>query len=363
MDILDKQIHKMIQMGTEKSDEFPLVSIIVLNYNGREFLDLCIGAILNSSYPNFETMFVDNGSTDGSVDYVKLKFSSAARLRIIALDRNYGFTKGNNIGASYINERAKYIVFLNPDTQVDKHWLLELVRVMESDLATGMAQSLLLDYNKHQVIQCAGIYMIDFCGWTWALFRGLSYDRFADHFSQQPIEIFAAMGAAMIMRRDLFYDIGCFDPEFFMFSDEADLAWRVWLTGYKVMLVPRSIVYHALGGSIESLGELRNVFAERHRNKNVMRMLIKNYDSKHLFLYLPIAVTLMYIRALYYAFIKRRISPLAGFIQAIMWNLLNLQSTLCRRRYVQRVVRKVPIENLSIMRKRLPLSEIISRMK
>ncbi len=348
----------------ETEREWPTISIIIVNLNGRKWLKGLFESVLASDYPEdkLEIVFVDNGSSDRSVDYVKIEFGSEPRLRIIVLNKNYGFTMGNNIGSRYINKKARYIVFLNPDTQVDENWLKELVSAMESDQTVGIAQSLLLDYYNRQVIQCAGLYMIDFSGWTWAFSRDLSYDQFAHHFSQ-PIEIFAAMGAAMIIRRDLFYEVGCFDPEFFMFSDEADLAWRVWLMGYRVMLFPRSKVYHAIGGSNESKGEFKNKFAEKHRNKNVIRMLIKNYDTKHLFLYLPIAATLMYTRAVYYVFMKKRASPIIGFIQAIIWNILNFQSTLLQRRYIQGVVRKDTKNLKSIMGKRLPLSEIIIRMK
>jgi hypothetical protein len=348
----------------ETEREWPTIAIIIVNFNGRKWLKGLFESVLASDYPEdkLEIVFVDNDSSDKSVDYVKLGFGNDARLRIIALNKNCGFTEGNNIGSRYANKKAGYIVFLNPDTQVDENWLKELVSAMESDHTVGMAQSLLLDYYNRQVIQCAGLYMIDFCGWTWALSRDLSYDQFAHDFPQ-PIEIFAAMGAAMIIRRDLFYSIGCFDPEFFMFSDEADLAWRVWLMGYRVMLFPKSKVYHAIGGSNESRGEFNNKFAEKHRNKNVIRMLIKNYDTEHLFLYLPIAVTLMYIRAVYYVFMKKRASPITGFIQAIIWNILNLPSTLGQRRYIQGVVRKDTKNLKTIMGKRLPLSEIIIRMK
>ena len=309
-----------------------------------------------------EIVFVDNDSSDKSIDYVKLCFNDDARIRIVALNKNFGFTEGNNIGSRYVNKQAKYIVFLNPDTQVDKNWLKELVSAMELDYTVGMAQSLILDYYNRQLVQCAGLYMIDFSGWTWAFARDESYNQFSQRFSQ-PKEVFAAMGAAMIIRRHLFYDIGCFDPEFFMFSDEADLAWRVWLMGYRVMLFPRSKVYHAIGGSNESKGEFKNEFAEKHRNKNVMRMLIKNYDTKSLFLYLPVAATLMYTRAVYYVFMKKRASPIKGFIQAMIWNILNLQNTLCQRRYIQEVVRKDNRSIKSVMGKRLSLSEIIIRMK
>ena len=280
----------------------------------------------------------------------------------MALNKNYGFTEGNNIGSKSISKEARYIIFLNPDTQVDENWLKGIVSAMESDGTIGMAQSLLLDYYNRQLVQCAGLYMIDFSGWTWALSRDSNYDTFANAFSR-PFEIFAAMGAAMIIRRDIFFSGGGFDSEFFMFSDEADIAWRVWLMGYRVILFPKSKVYHAIGGSSETQGEFNNKFAEKHRNKNVTRMLIKNYDTKQILLYLPVAINLMGIRAVYYVLFKKRLSPIIGFIQAMVWNIVNLPSTLYQRRYIQEVIKKDTKNLKSIMSKRLPLSEIIVRMK
>ncbi len=235
----------------EAENGWPTVSIITVSLNGKKWLKELFASILASDYPEdrLEVVFVDNNSSDKSVEYVKLRFGNdSPRIKIVALNRNYGFTEGNNIGSRYITKNARYIIFLNPDTQVDENWLKEIVSAMESDSTIGMAQSLLLDYYNRQLVQCAGLYMIDFSGWTWALSRDSGYDIFAKTFSR-PFEIFAAMGAAMVIRRDLFFSGGGFDSEFFMFSDEADLAWRVWLMGYRVVLFPKSKVYHAIGGS------------------------------------------------------------------------------------------------------------------
>ncbi len=348
--------------GSER--EWPHLSIIIVNFNGKKWLKNLFESVLASDYPEdkLEIVFVDNNSSDKSVEYVKRRFVNNNRIKIVALDKNYGFTEGNNIGSKYIRKEARYIIFLNPDTQVDENWLKGLVSAMESDGTIGMAQSLLLDYYNRQLVQCAGLYMIDFSGWTWALSRDSDYDTFVNTFSH-PFEIFAAMGAAMIIRRDLFFRGGGFDSEFFMFSDEADLAWRVWLMGYRVILFPKSIVYHAIGGSKETKGEFNNKFAEKHRNKNVTRMLIKNYDTQKIFFYLPVAIALMGTRAVYYVLFKKRVSPIIGFTQAMIWNIVNLPSTLTRRRYIQDVIKKDTKNLKCIMGKRLPLSEIIVRMK
>lgn len=233
----------------QKNETMPFVSIIIVNYNAKPFLKRCLESVLNNDYPNFEVIFVDNKSTDQSIDYVKQIFGNDSRLKIISLDRNYGFSGGNNIGSRYVNKNAKYLVFLDADTEVRRDWLKELVKVMESDVTIGIAQSLILDYISRNSVQSAGLYMIDLCGWTWNLYKGLSYDQFINNNDNNLIEIFAAMGASMIIRYALFKQIGSFDSKMFIYFDEVDLAWRVWLSGYRVVLAPKSIAYHFGSGS------------------------------------------------------------------------------------------------------------------
>jgi GT2 family glycosyltransferase len=118
----------------------PFVSIILVNYNGKHYLGDCLRSLLSVDYREFELVFVDNASTDGSVDFVK-SFFPHSNVKVVVADRNYGFAGGNNIGVRYVDPSAKYVVFLNNDTVVDKGWLRALVDVMEKDPLVGAAQS------------------------------------------------------------------------------------------------------------------------------------------------------------------------------------------------------------------------------
>ena len=125
----------------EKTGKWPLASIVILNYNGAKFIDQCLKSVLNTYYPNFEVIFVDNASTDDSVKIAK-SFSTDSRLKIIVNSSNVRFAEGNNIGA--MHAKCEIIVFLNPDTEVDPNWLKELIKVMTSSQLIGAAQSKLL---------------------------------------------------------------------------------------------------------------------------------------------------------------------------------------------------------------------------
>ena len=122
--------------------KMPLVSVIILNYNGMEFVESCLESVLSTDYPDFEVLFIDNASIDGSLEYVEDKFGRNTRIKIVANEKNYGFAEGNNIG--FKHTEGEYVVFLNIDTDVEPDWLSELVKVFEADPTIGAVQSKLL---------------------------------------------------------------------------------------------------------------------------------------------------------------------------------------------------------------------------
>jgi hypothetical protein len=126
-------------METEKE---PLVSVIIVNYNGKNFLNQCLSSVLKTNYPDFEVILVDNGSSDGSLRAVNEVFAHDRRLRIVKNDANVGIAEANNIGLGHA--QGKYLVLLNNDMVVDTEWISELIKVMESDVSIAAAQSKLL---------------------------------------------------------------------------------------------------------------------------------------------------------------------------------------------------------------------------
>ena len=261
----------------------PLVSVVILNWNGKHFLKNCLSSVLNSDYPNFEIIFVDNASIDGSVEYVLKNFGFDKRLKVIKNNKNLGYTGGNNVGIKYA--KGKYVVLLNNDTKVEPSWLRELVKVMELNPDVGIAQSKLLLLNNPRLIDCAGGFIDPF---------GYGYER--GHLEKDKGQydkvdnIFYSKGASIIIRREILKKVGLFDEDFFMYFDEADLCWRVWLAGYRVVLCPTSIVYHMSEGVTGSLeGKIRRFY---YITRNSLTSMIKNYSFKSLIKYLPIRIFL-----------------------------------------------------------------------
>jgi hypothetical protein len=308
-------------------EKAPLVSVIILNFNGKPYLKPCLTSVLNTNYPNFEIIFVDNNSSDGSVEYVEKEFAGS-RIKVIKSEKNLGFTGGNNAGAKYA--KGKYVCFLNEDMEVDSNWLKELVKTIESNSNVGTVQSKLRFLEKPKYIQSAGNFF-DFYGNVYI--RG-AMEEDEGQFDKNDLVSFAA-GGASIIRRDLFYKIGMFDLAFFFYSEDVDLSWRIWLAGYKVMFAGKSILYHK--GKIAT--QIRPI-VRFHQAKNRIATLLKNYDMKNVVKYVPIPV-LIYLRETLYYIVKRRLDVAKALVKGILWNLKNLKYIWTKRLWVKYNLRKV----------------------
>lgn len=306
--------------------EWPLVSVIILNYNGRKnigfILKNCVSSVLHCNYPNFEVIFVDNASIDDSVDFIKKEFGQNQRLRLIRNERNFGFTEGNNVGIR--NAKAEYIALLNSDTRVEPDWLSELV-ILAKQNSVGAVQSKILQMDSPGLIDCAGGF-VDSYGYHFERGRGEK----ASSYELQD-EIFYAKGAAVLFKREVLKRTGLFDSDIFLYFDETDLCWRIWLSGYKVLFAPKSIVYHASGSSTSVMQtQARSYFYVR----NHILVLTKNYGLKNLFR--SVLMTLLYENRTAALFLARR-KPLVSnaTLSAFVWNLIHLKTTWKKRQLVQ----------------------------
>ena len=242
-----------------KNLNMPLVSIIIINYNGKLYLEKCLESIKKINYDNLEIIVVDNNSTDGTMEFLVQNFPSIITLK---LDKNYGFAKPNNIAAKIA--KGDFLVFLNNDTEVTPNFLTELVQVLVGNDQIGICQSLLLKPDGE--IDSSG----DFIDTI-----GVVYN------SKEPIdkirEISSARGASMIIRKKLFLDLEGFDEKFFVSFEDVDLGWRTWIMGYKVVINPKSIVYHYGGKTHHSI---KNEISF-HGLKNQVSIKITNFEIKY----------------------------------------------------------------------------------
>lgn len=308
----------------------PLVSVVIVNYNGLKFLQGCLASLLNTRYENFEIVFVDNGSSDGSVRVAKEMLRNHSGHAIIENKANLSFAVGSNIGAKH--SHGDYIVFLNNDTEVEPKWLDALIDTMEKDSTVGICQSKLLLLTSRKNFDSAGD-VIDRYGVT--LRRGGDL-REPDVGQYEKVEqVFSARGAAMIIRREVAHRVGMFDPLFSLAYTDLDLCWRARLNGYKVLYVPKSVVYHFGEASTPTA---TSVF---YSTRNRIGLLIKNYNLSNLILNSPGALFIVFGTILIELLKRRPLSSLSR-IRGMFSLLANFKYFWKNRLHVQRNIRLVP---------------------
>jgi len=307
----------------------PLVSIIIVNYNGKFYVERCIKAVFNNNYSNFEVIVVDNGSNDGSVNFLKEIEKEKNDFKAILLDKNYGPAYARNRGVE--KAKGKYIAFLDNDTVPDENWLIPLVEVMEKDENIGACQCKLLFLNDPKKIDYIGDYLSQF-GFLVQPVHGGEIDE--EQFNRR-VEILSAKSAGMFIRKEVFRNIGGFDEDYFIYLEETDLGWRTWLAGYRVILVPESKVYHEFGTTIEIAPQLQTYNSKFHGSKNYVTTLIKNLELANLMKILPLHILLWIGIAFWIAIMRGRFYEAGLILKGMLWNISHLPITLKKRAIIQ----------------------------
>ncbi len=253
----------------------PSVAIVILNWNGRQFLEKFLPSVLASTYENFEVIIADNASTDDSVDFLKKTYP---QLRIITLNENLGFAGGYNEALQYV--KADYYVLLNSDVEVTPSWISPIISLMENNRAIAACQPKLLLYSDRSSFEYSGASggWIDRFGYPFA--RGRIFDHCEKDNGQynHTEPVFWASGAAMFVRADLYHALGGFDSYFFAHQEEIDFCWRLQLSGYQVYCCPDSVVYHVGGGTLPK-GNSRKVFLNFRNNLIMMAKNMRAWEA------------------------------------------------------------------------------------
>ncbi len=299
------------------------VAILVLNCNGKKFLGDCLTSLEKTSWPKV-VYLVDNGSTDGSVEYVRENFP---RVEVIQHDRNYGFCEGYNRAIRLIDE--DYILLLNNDTEiVDPEWLGNMMTLLLEEDRVGVVGAKIVSMENPELLDAVGGKV-----WRWVGIgvRIGTGERDRRQYDNPPIEPFCVLGAAMLTRRGLFLDTGGFDSSMFSYSEELDLCWRLRLRGYKVKYCPTAVVRHHSSGSWNSMKILKLHLSSR----NFLRSSLKNYSSNSLFRETPRHLATQLVGAFAIALLARNPRVSMALMRGIAWNLANLRETMKERTVVQ----------------------------
>ena len=243
-----------------------LVSVIVLNWNGQALLGECLESLREQTYSNFEVLVVDNGSTDGSQEYVRLHFPDVC---LIELPENIGFCGGNNAGYRYAS--GDYIALLNNDTRVVPEWLESLVDALTRYPDVGMAASKMVFYDRSDLIDTAGDLFFT-CGIGRK--RGHLFDD-GEAYNKE-VFVFGACAGAALYRRTVLDQIGFLDNDFFAYDEDIDLSFRSQLSGWKCVYVPRAKVLHHVSATASKTSERSIYLAKR----NSLWVILKNMPAE-----------------------------------------------------------------------------------
>ncbi len=297
----------------------PLVSIIIVNYNGKKYLEECINSILDGTYKNFEIIVVDNNSSDGSPELVKSKFPTVT---LIKEKYNHGFTGGNNIGFEY--SRGEYVILLNNDTKVEKNYIKNFIQVFDEFPKCGVAQSKIVLYDNPEILDCAGSFWTDITLlYHFGFLKNSNLKKF-----NEPFKIFSAKGASMIIKREVILQVGLFDKDFWHYYEETDFCHRAINAGYEVYYYPKALCFHKIGISRGELNQEDKILFSNTKNKffsfiknfdfpSVLWVLIKHFVSLHFYIIMLL--------------INGKFKESGTIYKAIFWNIKNLSFILKKR--------------------------------
>ena len=241
----------------------PLVSIVIPHWNGRHHLDDCLHALRRQTFTNFETILVDNASTDGSQGYLTEHFPE---VQLVELGKNYGFTGACNAG--YAAAQGELVVLLNNDTEADEGWLMAITQAFLNHPQVGMVASKMLLFDQRDTIHTAGdFYRLDGLPGN----RGV-WQKDVGQYDKVEI-VFSACGGSAAYRRTMLEEIGFLDNDYYFSCEDVDLGWRANLAGWQVLYVPTAIVYHKLKGTGGS------VTGSYYDGRNFLYLIWKNYPG------------------------------------------------------------------------------------
>lgn len=297
------------------------VSVIIPNYNGLDFLKICLPSLKRQTFKNLEIILIDNGSSDESLKFVKKDFPEVIYIK---LTKNLGFSKAVNLGIK--KSKGKYIVLLNNDTKVDKRCIQFLIEAAINHKDVGFISAKILNFDKKNLIDNAGDY-IDSVGHLYS--RGLG-QKDGPKFNEGEY-IFLGTGSGTLFKKELFEKIGFFDEDFFFYMEDADLSFRAQLAGFKGWFEPKAIIYHKRAGSASKNPSVFEPMVFR----NMTELVLKDFSGSLFFGNLNwLKIILVHLNTLKYLFSK------GYFLQtaAAEWYLItNLGRILRKRKRVQKL--------------------------
>ena len=308
------------------------VAIVILNWNGKNFLEKFLPSVIQYNWHNAELIVADNASTDDSVSFLTTNYP---QVKIIKNTVNGGFAKGYNDALKQIE--AEYFVLLNSDVEVTSNWIEPVIQLMDTDESIAACQPKIKNYNKKTYFEYAGAAggFIDKYGYPFC--RGRIFENIEEDTGQynDTQEVFWATGACLFIRAKLFSQLDGFDEDFFAHMEEIDLRWRLKNLGYKIMYCADSTVFHVGGGTLNKSSSFKTFLNFR----NNMMMLFKNSPPGYFYLKLIIRFILDGVAGLKFLF-SGEFSNFMAVIKAHFSFYASFNKTLKKRKQLQKQIKK-----------------------
>lgn len=317
----------------------PLVSVVIVGYNAKHFLPQCLSSLTKGDYKNIEILYVDNGSTDGTSEYINKHYPQIILIQNL---KNVGFSPAHEGILAKVKGDAALL--LNTDTIVEENLLEELVKALYEKKDIGAVQPKILMYPDKNKIDSIGAFFLNN-----GLLYHLGYEKDCNRpMYNKAMEIFSTKGAIMLIKKKVLdkvsfpkhgnHKASIFDQDYFTAFEDTDLCIRIWLAGYRILYVPTTKAYHVGGGAVK---KMMRSFVLFHGEKNRLATYLKNLSPKYLLKVLPRMIIMLQIECLAYLIMKRRIDIAFAIQKAILWNIFHLKEILEKRHYVQARIRVV----------------------
>jgi GT2 family glycosyltransferase len=302
------------------------IAVVILNYNGKKHLEKFLGAVISYSQ-GAKVIVADNGSTDGSLDFISKNYPS---VQLIDNGANLGFCGGYNVALKKVT--ADYFILLNNDVEVTEGWISPMQKLLDEHAGVAAVQPKILSHRNKKLFEYAGAAggFVDTLGYPFC--RGRVFDHLEEDHGQydDTIPVFWATGACLMVRSKLFHELGGFDQDFFAHMEEIDLCWKLNRNGYKVYYAGGSVVYHVGGGTLS----VSNPNKTYYNFRNGLDMLIKHQRGGQLIWKLPFRLTLDWIAGL--KFLLRSPGDAWAVLRAHFFILFHLGRILKKRAVLKR---------------------------
>ena len=330
-------LQKYPQAIPKMTFRYPEVAVVILNYNGEQYLKNFLPSVLLSDYPNLRIIVADNGSTDESLHFLEQSYDG--KVEVLDLKKNYGFAGGYNQALRQVH--SPYYVLLNSDIEVSKNWIRPIIELMEQESKIGICQPKILAYEQKSSFEYAGAAggWFDVLGYPFCRGRVLDTCETDNGQYDSNQEVFWASGAALFIKSDLYHDLGGLDAQYFAHMEEIDLCWRAKRAGYQVVACPKSVVYHVGGGTL-SYDTPRKTYLNF---RNALTTIIKNEPASKLLWLLPFRLILDGLAGFVFL-LQGRIRHIWEIFRAHAYLYRNFRNILQRRRIFTNLVKQASIQ-------------------